>query len=98
MLPVIDGYEVLCRLRSGRIDTPILILSGLDEADSKIKGFGIGADDYLTKPFARRELVARVHAMVRRTCGHSRCVINTGRLSVNLDSRPLHLTGNNTQS
>ena len=98
MLPGIAGYEVLRRLRSGRIDTPILILSGLDEADSKVKGFGIGADDYLTKPFARRELVARVHAMVRRTCGHSRCVINTGRLSVNLDSRPLHLTGNNTQS
>lgn len=100
MLPDIDGYEVLRRLRSGRIDTPILILSGLDEADSKVKGLGIGADDYLTKPFDRRELVARVHAIVRRARGHSQSVINTGRLSVNLDSRtaevdsrPLHLTG-----
>ena len=100
MLPDIAGYEVLRRLRSGRIDTPILILSGLDEADSKVKGFGIGADDYLTKPFDRRELVARAHAIVRRARGHSQSVINTGRLSVNLDSRtaevdsrPLHLTG-----
>jgi len=98
--PDIAGYEVLRRLRSGRIDTPILILSGLDEADSKVKGFGIGADDYLTKPFDRRELVARAHAIVRRARGHSQSVINTGRLSVNLgsrtaevDSRPLHLTG-----
>ena len=100
MLPDIDGYEVLRRLRSGRIDTPILILSGLAEPDDKIKGFGIGADDYLVKPFDRRELVARVHAIVRRARGHAQSVIKTGRLTVNLDSRtaevggrPLHLTG-----
>ncbi len=100
MLPDIDGYEVLRRLRSGKIDTPILILSGLAEADDKIKGFGIGADDYLVKPFDRRELVARVHAIVRRARGHAQSVIKTGRLTVNLDSRtaevdrrPLHLTG-----
>src|SRR5690606_38847949 len=66
MLPDIDGFEVLRRLRSSKVDTPILILSGLSEPDSKIKGFGIGADDYLTKPFDRRELVARIHAIVRR--------------------------------
>ncbi len=100
MLPDIDGFEVLRRLRSSKVDTPILILSGLSEPDSKIKGFGIGADDYLTKPFDRRELVARIHAIVRRTRGHSESVIRTGRLVVNLDSRtaevdgqPLHLTG-----
>jgi two-component system, cell cycle response regulator CtrA len=100
MLPDIDGYEVLRRLRSGRISTPILILSGLSEPDNKIKGFGIGADDYLTKPFDRRELVARIQAIVRRARGHSESVIRTGRLVVNLDSRtaqvdeqPLHLTG-----
>ncbi len=100
MLPDIDGYEVLRRLRSGRVNTPILILSGLSEPDNKIKGFGIGADDYLTKPFDRRELVARLHAIVRRARGHSESVIRTGRLTVNLDSRtaqvddqPLHLTG-----
>lgn len=100
MLPDIDGYEVLRRLRAGRVETPILILSGLAEPDDKIKGFGIGADDYLVKPFDRRELVARVHAIVRRARGHAQSVIKTGRLVVNLDSRtaevdnrPLHLTG-----
>ena len=100
MLPDIDGFEVLRRLRSARVDTPILILSGLAEPDSKIRGFGIGADDYLTKPFDRRELVARTHAIIRRARGHSESVIRTGRLTVNLDSRTsqvddqtLHLTG-----
>jgi two-component system cell cycle response regulator CtrA len=100
MLPDIDGYEVLRRFRAGRIDTPILILSGLTELDNKIKGLGFGADDYLTKPFDKRELIARIQAIVRRSKGHSQSVIKTGKLIVNLDSRmvevegqPLHLTG-----
>ena len=104
LLPDIDGYEVLRRLRSAKVDTPTLMLSGLSEPDSKIKGFGIGADDYLTKPFDRRELVARVHAIIRRARGHSESVIRTGRLAVNLDTRtsevdeqPLHLTGKEYQ-
>ncbi|MFC7333246.1 response regulator transcription factor CtrA [Rhodocista pekingensis] len=100
MLPDIDGYEVLRRLRSARVTTPILILSGLSELDHKIKGLGVGADDYLTKPFDKRELVARLQAIVRRSKGHSDSIIRTGRLTVNLDARtvevdgqPLHLTG-----
>jgi two-component system cell cycle response regulator CtrA len=100
MLPDIDGYEVLRRFRAARVNTPILILSGLNELDSKIKGLGFGADDYLTKPFDRRELIARLQAIVRRSKGHSDSVIKTGRLTVNLDTRtvevenqPLHLTG-----
>ncbi|MBL8708680.1 MAG: response regulator transcription factor [Rhodospirillaceae bacterium] len=100
MLPDIDGYEVLRRFRAARVNTPILILSGLSELDSKIKGLGFGADDYLTKPFDRRELIARLQAIVRRSKGHSDSVIKTGRLTVNLDTRtvevesqPLHLTG-----
>ena len=100
MLPDIDGYEVLRRLRAARINTPILILSGLSELDNKIKGLGFGADDYLTKPFERRELVARIQAIVRRSKGHSESIIRTGKLAVNLDARtvevsgqPLHLTG-----
>jgi two-component system cell cycle response regulator CtrA len=104
MLPDIDGYEVLRRLRSAKVDTPILILSGLAESDNKVKGFGIGADDYLTKPFDRRELVARVHAIIRRARGHAESAIRTGRLAVNLDSRTaevdqqlLHLTGKEYQ-
>src|SRR6202166_3107861 len=100
MLPDIDGYEVLRRLRAARVRTPILILSGLSELDHKIKGLGFGADDFLTKPFDRRELIARIQAIVRRAKGHSESVIRTGKLLVNLDSRvvevdgqPLHLTG-----
>jgi two-component system cell cycle response regulator CtrA len=99
MLPDIDGYEVLRRLRAARVHTPILILSGLGELDHKLKGLGFGADDFLTKPFDRRELLARIQAIVRRSKGHAASQIRTGRLSVNLDSRsvlvderPLHLT------
>ncbi|WP_375255861.1 response regulator, partial [Yoonia sp.] len=57
-LPDMNGHEVLRQLRLSRIDTPILILSGDDGTESKLKGFGFGADDYLTKPFHREELVA----------------------------------------
>src|ERR1700743_670399 len=100
MLPDIDGYEVLRRLRAARVRTPILILSGLAELDHKIKGPGVGAHDFLTKPFDRRELIARIQAIVRRSKGHSESTIRTGRLVVNLDTRvvsvddqPVHLTG-----
>jgi two-component system cell cycle response regulator CtrA len=100
MLPDIDGYEVLRRLRASNVETPVLILSGMAELDAKIKGLGYGADDYLTKPFDKRELVARIQAIVRRAKGHSDSIIKTGRLTVNLDTRtaevegqPLHLTG-----
>ncbi len=100
MLPDMDGYEVLKKVRQARVKTPILILSGLSELDAKIKGLGYGADDYVTKPFDRRELVARIQAIVRRSMGHSESVITTGKLVVNLDSRsvevegqPIHLTG-----
>lgn len=100
MLPDIDGYEVLRRLRASKVTTPILILSGLNELDNKLKGLGFGADDYLVKPFDKRELMARLHAIVRRSKGHSDSVIRTGKLAVNLDAHtvevdnmPLHLTG-----
>ena len=100
MLPDMDGMEVLRRLRHSRVTTPVLILSGLSQAENKVKGLGNGADDYLTKPFDKSELIARVHAIIRRSKGHSQSVIRTGRLAVNLaartvdvDGRPLHLTG-----
>ncbi|WP_370049537.1 MULTISPECIES: response regulator transcription factor CtrA [Salipiger] len=103
-LPDIDGDEVLRQLRMARISTPILILSGADDTDSKIKGFGFGADDYLTKPFHRDELVARIHAIIRRSKGHSQSVIRTGKISVNLDAKTVevggksvHLTGKEYQ-
>ncbi|MDP6351773.1 MAG: response regulator transcription factor [Alphaproteobacteria bacterium] len=100
ILPDIDGYEVVRRLRNAKIATPILILSSLGQTDQKIKGLSFGADDYLVKPFDRRELLARIQAIVRRSQGHSQSLINTGKLEVNLDGRtaqvdgqPIHLTG-----
>ncbi|MCD8497769.1 MAG: response regulator transcription factor [Alphaproteobacteria bacterium] len=100
MLPDMDGYDVLKALRDSKVETPILILSGLTQLDNKLKGLGYGADDYLTKPFDKRELVARIQAIVRRSQGHSQSTIKTGEVVVNLDTRtvevrerPLHLTG-----
>src|ERR1700678_1381123 len=79
-LPDVSGYEVLCTLRVAKVRTPILILSGLARLDDKVKGLGFGADDYLTKPFHKDELVARIQAVVRRSQGHAQSVIRTGDL------------------
>ena len=99
-LPDMHGLEVLRQLRVARIETPILILSGSDDSESKLKGFGFGADDYMTEPFNRDELVARIHAIIRRSKGHAQSVIETGDVRVNLDDKtvqacglPVHLTG-----
>ena len=103
-LPDMDGHEVLRQLRVARIDTPILILTGEDDTESKVRGFGFGADDYMTKPFHREELVARIHAIIRRSKGHAQSVISTGRIDVNLDAKTvevdgktIHLTGKEYQ-
>ena len=93
-LPDMPGYEVLRQLRIARVETPILILSGSDDTDSKLKGFGFGADDYLTKPFHREELVARIHAIIRRSKGHSQSIIHTGMIAVNLDAKTVEANGN----
>jgi len=85
--PGIQGHEVLRRLHAARLQTPILIVSDLAEFDHTIKGLGFGADDFLTKPFDRRELIARVRAIVRRSKAHSESTIQTGELLVNLDTR-----------
>ncbi|MEM6761980.1 MAG: response regulator transcription factor [Pseudomonadota bacterium] len=103
-LPDMSGYEVLRTLRVSKIDTPILILSGLGNIEDKVRGLGFGADDYLTKPFHKDELVARINAIVRRSKGHAESVIRTGELSVNLDTKTVdvdgqrvHLTGKEYQ-
>ncbi|MBZ0123187.1 MAG: response regulator transcription factor [Roseovarius sp.] len=103
-LPDMDGHDVLRQLRLARVETPILILTGTDDTESKIRGFGFGADDYLTKPFHREELVARIHAIIRRSKGHAQSVIRTGKITVNLDAKtveaeggPVHLTGKEYQ-
>ena len=94
------GYDVLKKLRVAKVQAPVLILSGISEMDSKVRSFGFGADDYVCKPFHREELVARIHAVVRHSKGHSQSVIRTGNLAVNLDAKTVevdsarvHLTG-----
>jgi two-component system cell cycle response regulator CtrA len=103
-LPDMSGHEVLRQVRQARVETPILILSGADDTENKLKGFGFGADDYLTKPFHREELVARIHAIIRRSKGHSQSIIKTGLVGVNLDAKTVdvdgktvHLTGKEYQ-
>jgi two-component system cell cycle response regulator CtrA len=95
---------VLRTLRVAKINTPIMILSGTSEIDTKVKTFTGGADDYMTKPFHKEELVARIHAVVRRSKGHAQSVIKTGDITVNLDAKTVevggmrvHLTGKEYQ-
>lgn len=100
LLPDMEGYEVVRRMRAARIDIPVLILSGLSRPQAKIKGFGVGADDFMTKPYDRSELLARMQAIVRRSKGFSQPMLRMGSLQLNLDSRQVfvgteqvHLTG-----
>jgi len=86
-LPDMSGFEVLRLLRLSKVKTPILIVSGLGGIEDKVRGLGFGADDYMTKPFHKDELVARIHAIVRRSKGHAESVIRTGDLVVNLDTK-----------
>jgi two-component system cell cycle response regulator CtrA len=92
-LPDMSGFDVLKQLRVNKISTPILILSGSTQIENKVKGLGFGADDYMTKPFHKDELIARVHAVVRRSKGHSQSVIQTGKLTVNLDTKTVEVDG-----
>ncbi|WP_336288191.1 MULTISPECIES: response regulator transcription factor CtrA [unclassified Bartonella] len=103
-LPDMSGYDVLRTLRLAKIKTPVLILSGMGAIEDKVRGFGFGADDYMTKPFHKDELIARIHAVVRRSKGHAQSIIVTGDLVVNLDAKtveiaghPVHLTGKEYQ-
>jgi two-component system cell cycle response regulator CtrA len=93
-LPDMSGVEVLRQLRVGKINTPIMILSGTSEIDTKVKTLGNGADDYMTKPFHKDELIARIHAVVRRSKGHAQSVIRTGDIVVNLDAKTVEVSGN----
>jgi two-component system, cell cycle response regulator CtrA len=90
-LPDISGFEVLRSLRLSRVNTPILILSGVSGIEEKVRCLGFGADDYLTKPFHRTELIARIHAIVRRSRGHAQSIVQIGDLSVNVDAKIVHV-------
>ena len=88
-----SGFEVLRSLRVSKVETPTLILSGLAGIEDKVRGFGCGADDYMTKPFHKEELVARIHAIVRRSEGHAQSLVQSGDLVVNLDRKTVEVDG-----
>jgi two-component system cell cycle response regulator CtrA len=99
-LPDMSGYDVLRQLRLAKVSTPVLILSGLDGIQNKVKGLGSGADDYLTKPFHKDELIARMQAIIRRSSEQTEAVIQCGDLTINprtqqaeVGGRPANLTG-----
>ena len=86
-LPDMSGFDVLRSLRFGKIKTPVLILSGLNGTEHKVKGLGLGADDYLTKPFQSDELIARIRAILRRSGDQVESVIRCGDLTLKLDQK-----------
>ena len=90
-LPDMSGFEVLRSLRVSKVKTPILILSGVASIEHKVKGLGYGADDYMTKPVHKIELIARVHAIVRRSRGHARSIVQTDDLIVNVDAKTVYI-------
>jgi two-component system, cell cycle response regulator CtrA len=90
-LPDMSGFEVLRSLRVSKVKTPILILSGIASIEHKVKGLGYGADDYMTKPFHKTELIARVQAIVRRSRGHAQSIVQIGDLTVNVDAKTVHI-------
>lgn len=93
MLPDIEGYEVIRRLRLARVATPVLILSGLSRPQAKVKGLGLGADDFITKPFDRDELLARIQAIVRRSKGFSQEIMSVGNIEMNFSSKEVRISG-----
>jgi len=93
MLPDISGFEILRELRKANVKTPVMILSGLTGSDSKVKGLGIGADDYVTKPFNRGELIARLQAIVRRSKGASSSKLIVGKISLDMEHRNAEIDG-----
>ena len=94
LLPDMEGYDVVRRMRAARVDVPVLILSGISRPQAKVKGLAMGADDFLTKPFDKAELLARVQAVIRRSKGFSQPALRVGPLQLNLDSGEVAVDGN----
>ncbi len=93
------GLDVLRQIRLEKVRTPVIVVTAACDIDTKVKALSAGADDFVTKPFHKAELVARINAVVRRSRGHAESIIRTGDISVNLDTRsasvgdiPIHLT------
>lgn len=93
MLPGLDGLSVLRQVRARGIRTPVLVLTALGELHDRVAGLDGGADDYLVKPFAFEELLARVRALVRRSRGEARNELVLGRLALDLAARAASVDG-----
>jgi len=93
MLPDMQGYDVLRAMRSRRINVPVLVLSGIGGAEARVKALGLGADDFITKPIDAQELIARVHAIVRRAHGFSQQILRLGELELNQDTHEVLVAG-----
>lgn len=93
MLPSRDGLSVLRELRQREIATPVLLLTALGEVENRVEGLEAGADDYLVKPFAFAELLARLRALLRRGHGHSKNQIELGSLTLDLSARTASVRG-----
>jgi len=94
-----SGLEALRAIRLKKVETPVIILTAAGDIDTKVKSLTAGADDFITKPFHKAELAARINAVVRRSRGHSESIIRTGDIALNIDTRsaevagmPIHLT------
>lgn len=92
-LPDMSGFDCIKQIRAAKIRTPILIISGLHGIEDKVRGLALGADDYLTKPFHKDELVARIHAIVRRSRGHAANRVTVGNVTINFDTKRVEVNG-----
>jgi two-component system OmpR family response regulator len=93
MLPKLDGWAVLDAVRSAQIRTPILLLTARDQVTDRVRGLNLGADDYLLKPFALTELVARLHAIIRRSYGSAAQQLTLGDLVIDVAAREVRRDG-----
>lgn len=91
-LPDISGFDVLRQIRSAQVETPVIVLTGSEDIESKLKAFALGADDYVTKPFHRDELIARVHVVVNRLKGRGHTIV-TGKLTLDTEAKTVHVNG-----
>jgi two-component system cell cycle response regulator CtrA len=87
------GLEALRAIRAKKLPTPVIILTGSAEVDTKVQALTAGADDYVTKPFHKAELCARIAAVVRRACGNAESIIRTGNIALNLSTRSVEVCG-----
>ena len=92
-LPKIDGFTILDRWRRSGNKTPVLILTARDRWQDKIKGFDIGADDFVTKPFSMEEVIARVRALIRRSKGLAKSIIEFGPISLDTSRSKVMVNG-----